>query len=155
MSVSNKVISGSLGLILILLVVGLIFAKLYEVTPRYRVYYNQAESYNLLLPLSWDGRYEIIEQAGGEEIVFRYLPTRGQPHWFLGINKISAAEWENLNQSYIFRSTSRALGRRGEVVYYARWSSNNPYQQLEARRYLGLVRDIPSVLDSFTLKPAQ
>ena len=135
--------------VLLLVAGGIVGWKAYLVTPHGKIYRNVAQNYTLLIPTSWGDHYNVIEQ--GTSVLFMYQPNKGTPALIFAVEKTSVAAWQVISQDKLTRPVSQELWRRGDEVYYARWSANNPYSGSEARKYLALARDVSQVLASFTL----
>ena len=135
--------------VLLLVAGGIVGWKAYLVTPHGKIYRNVAQNYTLLIPTSWGDHYNVIEQ--GTSVLFMYQPNKGTPALIFAVEKTSVAAWQGIGQDKLTRPVSQELWRRGDEVYYARWSANNPYSGSEARKYLALARDVSQVLASFTL----
>ena len=135
--------------VLLLVAGGIVGWKAYLVTPHSKIYRNVAQNYTLLIPASWGDHYNVNEQ--GTSVLFMYQPNKGTPALIFAVEKTSVAAWQVISQDKLTRPVSQELWRRGDEVYYARWSANNPYSGSEARKYLALARDVSQVLASFTL----
>ena len=135
--------------VLLLVAGGIVGWKAYLVTPHSKIYRNVAQNYTLLIPASWGDHYNVIEQ--GTSVLFMYQPNKGTPALIFAVEKTSVAAWQGIGQDKLTRPVSQELWRRGDEVYYAHWSANNPYSGSEARKYLALARDVSQVLASFTL----
>ena len=135
--------------VLLLVAGGIVGWKAYLVTPHGKIYRNVAQNYTLLIPTSWGDHYNVIEQ--GTSVLFMYQPNKGTPALIFAVEKTSVAAWQGIGQDKLTRPVSQELWRRGDEVYYAHWSANNPYSGSEARKYLALARDVSQVLASFTL----
>ena len=135
--------------VLLLVAGGIVGWKAYLVTPHSKIYRNVAQNYTLLIPASWGDHYNVNEQ--GTSVLFMYQPNKGTPALIFAVEKTSVAAWQVISQDKLTRPVSQELWRRGDEVYYSRWSANNPYSGSEARKYLALARDVSQVLASFTL----
>ncbi|HAO81477.1 MAG: hypothetical protein UV57_C0004G0016 [Parcubacteria group bacterium GW2011_GWD2_43_10] len=147
-----KLIQGLIITGLITIAVGIIWFKIYLITPRFFIYKNKALEFSLQLPSYWENKYKVIENESPPAALFLYQSAKSEPQLIFGIAKITEADWQSITLDRVKKPVSRQLVTAGDSIFYAYWLPNNPYRGVEARNYLTMVRDLSQILNSFSLK---